>query len=82
MTKVIAESGIHKGALHTIIEIKNTDLIISDFGNNRICVRKNKDLSVVKVIDHDLGDLFSGLSFAGEEYCYLGFSKAFTGHLA
>ena len=59
--KVSAQSETLKTYLYTLIDIKNSNLIISGDEGNKFTLRNRYDLQIVKTVEHDFGYLYCGL---------------------
>ena len=59
----------------TLIDIKGTDMIISDHEFNKFTIRNRSDLSVIKIIKHNFGELNCGLYYPEQNVVVLGISK-------
>ena len=60
--------------LSTLIDIKGTNMIISDHDLNKFTIRNRSNLSVIKTIHHRFGHLWYGFYHPGQKIVTLGIS--------
>ena len=61
--EITAESDLIDTWLSTLVDIKGSKMIISSHGIDKFTIRNRKDLSIINIIEHDLGILRFGLCY-------------------
>ena len=55
-----------------LIDLNDSNMIISSEKDNKFIIRNRKDLSIIKIIEHDFGYLYSGLCYPDQKVVVLG----------
>ena len=53
--EVSARSESLKGCINTLIDINQSEMIISAESNNKFQIRNRKDLKVIEIVEHNFG---------------------------
>ena len=61
--------------IQTIIDLKNTEMIITSDLNSKFTIRNRRDLSVIKTVEHLFGDLKCGICYPEQKLVLLGINR-------
>ena len=58
--------------MSTLVDLKGTNMIISDNAEHKFTIRNRQDFSVIKTIEHEFGKLYCGIYYLEQRVVVLG----------